>query len=74
MVSYAEYAMANQRKKGKRLYGFWVTDEEHALLQEAARKCGFENVSDYIKWVAIERPPAGYKPRSNPGSGGVGDL
>lgn len=47
--------MANKRKKGKKLYGFWITDHEHEVMQEAAKRCGFENVSDYLKWAAIEQ-------------------
>lgn len=57
--------MANQRKQGKRLVGFFATDEEQALLKEGARLAGFETMADYLRWVAQHQPkPPVRLPRS----------
>ena len=51
--------MPNQRKEGKKLVTFWLDDDEKNLLKQAARFAGFTNVTDYMKWVAIEQPKPG---------------
>ena len=58
--------MANQRKAGKRLVGFFATEEEQALLKQGAKLAGFETMADYLRWVAQNqpKPPVSRPPRS----------
>ena len=35
-----------------------LTDDEKLLLQEAARRCGFNGLSDFVRSVALERARA----------------
>jgi hypothetical protein len=41
--------MANQRKKGKRHVGVWLTDAEKAAMMKAAKKAGFNNLADWLR-------------------------
>lgn len=45
--------MPNQRKRGKRLVGFWVTERERTLLKDLAKRheC---NVSELIKILVLK--------------------
>lgn len=41
--------MANQRKKGKRKVGVWLTDAERAAMMKAAKRAGFDNLADWLR-------------------------
>jgi len=30
-----------------------VSEEQHALIKEKAKECGFDNMSDYIRYLAL---------------------
>lgn len=48
--------MANQRKQGKKLVGFFATEQEAAALIEAARVRGL-TVADFLRHVIRESTP-----------------
>lgn len=43
------WAMANQRKAGKKKVGFWVSDSEKAAMMREAKKAGFDNLADWLR-------------------------
>lgn len=53
--------VANQRKEGKVMVGFFATEEEKALLNEAARLAGFTSLADYLRWIARHQPVPHYR-------------
>lgn len=44
--------MAN-RERGRHL-SFWVSDEEYAVIQEKKRTAEIQNMSDYLRKIAID--------------------
>ena len=53
--------MPSIRKKGKKIVGFFATEEEKAMLKQAASLAGFESLADYLRWVAKEMPTPGIR-------------
>jgi hypothetical protein len=56
--------MSGPHDPDKKLVNFWATDDEKALLQAAARKAGFSNLADYLRWIAETQPAPGELPQS----------
>lgn len=46
--------MANVRKKDKRMAGVWFTKSEWETVERLQNATGFDNLSDFLKWAAIE--------------------
>lgn len=44
--------MANQRKKDKKLLGFWATEAEKKALQEEAARRGYSNLAEFLRAIA----------------------
>jgi hypothetical protein len=55
--------MPNQRKAGKRMVGFYATEEEATAMMEAARREG-KTLSDWLRSLI----PADEKPAARTGS------
>lgn len=58
--------MPNQRKKGKRMVGFFASEKEAEALDRAAKSLGM-NVSDFLRYVIEINDP---HPKSSPKEGG----
>jgi hypothetical protein len=41
--------MPNQRKPGKKMFGFQATEEERAATKEAYQTEGFESAADFLR-------------------------
>jgi nucleoside-diphosphate-sugar epimerase len=56
--------MSGPHDPSKKLVTFWASEEEKALLYAAAKVAGFENLADYLRWIAKEQPRPGQRPTS----------
>ncbi len=46
--------MANQRKSGKKKVNVWLTEQEKAQLEAAAKAQGHSTLTDFLKWIAAQ--------------------
>ena len=56
--------MPNQRKAGKRMVGFYATEEEATAMMEAARREG-KTLADWLRALIPEEEKSKAKPASS---------
>lgn len=54
--------MSGPHDPNKKQVTFWATEEEKSLLQSAFQKAGFNNLADYLRWIAKTQPAPGKLP------------
>lgn len=54
--------MSGLHDPSKKLVAFWASDDEKALLQKAFKAAGFNNLADYLRWIAQTQPRPGQMP------------
>jgi len=57
--------MSGPHDPTKKLVTFWASEDEKALLQAASRAAGFDNLADYLRWIAKAQPMPGQRPKAS---------